>query len=158
MLTAATVDSVSATAITFTPPALPAGDYDVIVNVDGQGNAVSSLGSLTSSMAVSSVTPDTGSVHGGQTIVVTGSGFCETSGATSVTVGGAECSVSAVSPGSITCVTPAGADGAADLEVTSCSVSTTSSYNFADASSPAISSISPTSASGLVTMDIAGSK
>ena len=32
----ATVDSVSATEITFTPPALPAGDYAVIVNVDGQ--------------------------------------------------------------------------------------------------------------------------
>ena len=46
----ATVDSVTATTITFTPPALPAGDYDVIVNVDGQGNAVSSLGSLTSSI------------------------------------------------------------------------------------------------------------
>ena len=153
----ATVDSVSATEITFTPPALPAGDYDVIVNVDGQGNAVSSIGSLTSSMAISSVTPDTGSVHGGQTIVVMGSGFCETMGATTVSVGGNDCSVSSVTPSSITCVTPAGADSAANLEVTSCSVSTASSYNFANASTPAISSISPTSASGPVTMDITGS-
>ena len=153
----ATVDSVSATEITFTPPALPAGDYDVIINVDGQGNAVSSVGSLTSSMTVSSITPDTGSVNGGQTIVLAGSGFCETADATTVTVGGAACAVSAVTPGSITCVTPAGADGAAVVSVESCSVTQPSSYNYADASSPEITGISPTSASGATTIVITGS-
>ena len=66
----------------FTAPALPAGDYVVIVNVEGQGNALSSVGDLTSSMAVAAVTPGSGSVNGGQTITVTGSGFCEATGAT----------------------------------------------------------------------------
>merc|ERR1712106_739591 len=36
----AEVTAVTETTVTFTAPALPAGDYDVIVNVDGQGNAL----------------------------------------------------------------------------------------------------------------------
>ena len=62
----ADVVSVDSTSITFLPPALPAGEYDIIINVEGQGNAVSSTGRLTSTMAIDSVTPDTGSECGGQ--------------------------------------------------------------------------------------------
>merc|ERR1712106_1067281 len=132
----AEVTAVTETSVTFTAPALPAGDYDVIVNVDGQGNALSSVGSLTSSMAVSAISPDTGSVNGGQTITIAGSGFCETTGATTVTVGGA--------------------DGAADVEVTSCAVAATSTYNFADASSPEITSFSPATSSGPTSLSFTG--
>ena len=115
----ATVTSVSSSNITFTTPALPAGEYDVIVSVDGQGNALSSLGALTSVMSVDAVTPDTGSVHGGQTITISGSGFCTK---VSVTVGGEACSVLTTASDAISCVTPAGADGAAEVSVTSCSL------------------------------------
>jgi len=153
----ATVTAVTDTSVTFTAPALPAGDYDVIVNVDGQGNALSSVGSLTSSMAVSAISPDTGSVNGGQTITIAGSGFCEQAGATTVTVGGSDCSVQSVTPGAIVCDTPAGADGSADVEIMSCKVSATSSYNYATASSPEITSFSPTTSSGPTSLSFTGS-
>merc|ERR1712106_551167 len=152
----AEVTAVTETTVTFTAPALPAGDYDVIVNVDGQGNALSSVGSLTSTMSVSAITPDTGSVNGGQTITIAGSGFCETTGATTVTVGGTDCVVSSVTPASVMCVTPAGADGAADVEITSCAVSAASTYNFADASSPEITSFSPATSSGPTSLSFTG--
>merc|ERR1740128_594120 len=153
----AEVTAVTETSVTFTAPALPAGDYDVIVNVDGQGNALSSVGSLTSSMAVSAISPDTGSVNGGQTITISGSGFCETSGSTTVTIGDGDCSVQSVKPAAIMCVTPAGADGAADVEITSCGVSAASTYNYATASSPEISSISPDTSSGPTSISLTGS-
>ena len=153
----ATVTSVTSSNITFTTPALPAGDYNVIVSVDGQGNAVSSLGALTSVMSIDTVSPDTGSVNGGQTITITGSGFC-TSSKSSVTVGGEKCSVLTIASDSITCITPAGADGAAEVAVTSCKSSATGSYNFATASTPEITSVSPSSASGPATLSLSGSQ
>merc|ERR1712180_104624 len=109
----ATVTGISDTEITFLPPALPAGTYEVIINVEGQGNSDSSLGKLTSSISITHVNPGTGSIHGGQLITITGSGFCDKPGATTVTVGGAECTGATATPASIACVTPAGADGAA---------------------------------------------
>merc|ERR1719402_2142959 len=119
----ATVTDVSSTSVTFTTPSLPAGDYDVIVNVDGEGNAKSAVGSLTSSMTVSGISPDTGSVHGGQTVTLTGNGFCTSQGDTTVTVGGADAIVESVTPGIVTFVTPAGTTGSAEVKVTSCTVS-----------------------------------
>merc|ERR1712106_915970 len=153
----AEVTAVTETTVTFTAPALPAGDYDVIVNVDGQGNALSSVGSLTSTMSVSAITPDTGSVNGGQTITISGSGFCETSGSTTVTIGDGDCSVQSVTPAAIMCVTPAGADGAAAVEITSCGVTAASTYNYATASSPEISSVSPDTSSGPTSISLTGS-
>ena len=153
----ATVTSVSSSNITFTTPALPAGEYDVIVSVDGQGNALSSLGALTSVMSVDAVTPDTGSVHGGQTITISGSGFC-TSSQSSVTVGGEACSVLTTASDAISCVTPAGADGAAEVSVTSCSTSTTGTYNYATASTPEVTLLDPTSASGPATLSLTGTQ
>eukprot|EP00090_Calanus_glacialis_P017096 TRINITY_DN2671_c0_g1_i4.p1 TRINITY_DN2671_c0_g1~~TRINITY_DN2671_c0_g1_i4.p1 ORF type:complete len:4502 (+),score=1148.36 TRINITY_DN2671_c0_g1_i4:1085-13507(+) len=152
----AEVTAVTETSVTFTAPALPAGDYDVIVNVDGQGNALSSVGSLTSSMAVSAITPDTGSVNGGQTITISGSGFCETAGSTTVTIGGSDCAVQSVTPAAIMCETPAGADGAAAVEITSCGASAASTYNYATASSPEITSLSPATSSGPTSLSFTG--
>ena len=73
----ATVNNVTTTSVTFTTPALPAGDYDIIISSEGQGNALSSLGSLTSVMEIAAVTPSEGSINGGQPITISGSGFCD---------------------------------------------------------------------------------
>ena len=65
---------------------------------------------------VSSITPNTGSTLGGTAVTIAGTNFI---GATSVTIGGtAATSVVVVSDVSITCVTPAGALGVADVTVT----------------------------------------
>merc|ERR550517_33531 len=84
----ATVTAATTTSLTFTPPALPAGQYDVIINVEGQGNSLSNTGRLTSQMNVASVYPDTGSIYGGQNITISGSGFCDREGSTTVEIGG----------------------------------------------------------------------
>ena len=153
----AEVSSVTSTSISFEVPALPAGNFNVIVNVDGQGNSVSSLGKLQSNMVVSSVNPATGSINGGQLITITGSGFCTSEGSTSVNIGGGSCEVSNVTPGSITCTTTTGADGSATVAVESCSVTATGDYTYSSSQSPEITSITPTSASGPVSLTIVGS-
>ena len=153
----AEVSSVSSTSISFEVPALPAGNFNVIVNVDGQGNSISSLGQLQSNMVVSSVMPAIGSINGGQLITITGSGFCTSEGSTLVNVGSGSCEVSDVSPGSITCITPAGADGSATVSVESCSVTATGDYTYSSSQSPEITSINPSSASGPVSLTIIGS-
>ena len=153
----ADVTSVTSTAIAFEVPALPAGKFNVIVNVDGQGNSISSLGQLTSNIIVSSVIPTSGSIHGGQVITITGSGFCTTEGSTSVNIGDERCEVIEAIPGSIRCTTPAGADGSAIVSVTSCSVKATGEYSYSSSQSPEITSITPTAAAGPVSLTLAGS-
>ena len=153
----AEVSSITETSVSFEVPALPAGSFNVIVSVDGQGNSISSLGTLDSTMVINTIMPNAGSVNGGQEVTIAGSGFCVTEGATTVDVGGSSCSVEEVSPGSITCTTSAGSDGTATVLVTSCSVTATGDYTYSGDQSPSISSISPDSASGPVSISISGS-
>ena len=153
----AEVSAVSATSVSFEVPPLPAGSFNVIINVDGQGNSLSSLGQLESTMTINSVMPASGSVNGGQVITITGSGFCTTDGQTRVMISGSNCDVINITPGAITCTTPAGADGSATVSVDSCSIMATSDYSYSANQSPSISSISPASASGSVSLSITGS-
>ena len=153
----ATVTSVTSDAISFNAPATPAGKYDVIVFVEGQGNSISELSQITSNMVINSVTPSQGSIHGGQKIKIDGSGFCTTESKTSAKIGQSNCEILEVSPGSITCITSGGADGSATLSVSSCSVTATNDYTYSNSISPSISNISPESASGPVSLSISGS-
>lgn len=104
-------------------------DYLYLANSDATGGATfyagangydagGNTGWLFSSAppTVASITPDTGSTTGGESVTITGTGFVE--GAT-VTIGGqAATSVVVVSATEITCDTPAGSEGAADVVVT----------------------------------------
>ena len=152
----ATVDDVTGTSVTFTTPALPAGDYDVIISSEGQGNALSSLGSLTSVMEIAAVTPSEGSIYGGQPIVITGSGFCDEG--TMVTIGGAACDVSSSSADTISCTTPEGSEGEVDVEVSSCgqSVTLADGYAYSTSITPNIASVSPDSGSTPATIILTG--
>ena len=52
---------------------------------------------------MTSISPDVGSVEGGQTVTVTGRGFLKSH--TSVEIGGVPCEVQSVSPTEVVCVT-----------------------------------------------------
>ena len=111
------VTVVSATSITCATPAGAAGAADVVVtNTDTQSGTGTGVFTYVAAPTVVSVSPSSGLTVGGTLLTVTGAGFL--SGA-SVTVGGAACTgVTVVSATSITCTTPAGAAGAADVVVT----------------------------------------
>ena len=139
-----TVSAVSATQLTVSFTELPAGKYTVIVNIqDGVGNAASSLESLTSEMAVSGVTPASGSVHGGHLITIAGGGFSGHIKDTTVTIGAAPCKVVTATPAQITCTTSNCTESCGDLTVSSGKVSESSSlYNYLQSSSPVVTAAS----------------
>jgi hypothetical protein len=98
---------------------------------------------------VTSISPTSGSTAGGDTITITGTGF---SGASGITVGGNPCqSTSFPSATSATCVTPPGSAGTASVVITDANgftnVANTLFTYQAPASTPTVTSISPTSGS-----------
>ena len=139
-----TVTAVSPTELTVTFGELPAGTYNVVVNIEGAvGTAASSLSTLTSVMAVSGVSPGSGSVHGGQLISITGGGFSGNLSDTSVTIGAAPCLVVSTTPALITCRTTNCTESCGDLVVTSNGISQSSSdFSYLQTSSPVVTSAS----------------
>ena len=139
-----TVTAVSPTELTVTFGELPAGTYNVIVNIEGAvGTAASSLSTLTSVMAMSGVSPGSGSVHGGQLISITGGGFSGNLSDTSVTIGAAPCLVVSTTPALITCRTTNCTESCGDLVVTSNGISQSSpDFSYLQTSSPVVTSAS----------------
>ncbi|XP_036732330.2 LOW QUALITY PROTEIN: fibrocystin-L [Manis pentadactyla] len=92
---------------------LPAGLHALQVVVGTKGLA---LGSLTvSSPAEASVTPTSGSLGGGTTLVITGNGFYP--GNTTVIVGDEPCQIISVNSSEVHCYTSAGAAGNVSVEI-----------------------------------------
>ena len=153
----AEVTNVTDTAVTFVVPKAAAGDYNVIVYTSPQGYADGVDSIITSSPSISSITPSSGSTHGGQEITIIGNGFSGSADDTSVTIGSGSCSIDTVTVDSITCITPA--NGAGDETVTVSSngvLFPTSPYTYSDSSTPTITSISPTTGSGSLTLTVNG--
>ena len=93
--------------------------------------------------AITSVTPGAGATEGGNTVVITGTGF---TGATAVTVGGAAATSSAVvSDTQVDAVTPPGTLGTVDVVVTAPGGTATGSGAFSYVPAPDLTSVSPTS-------------
>ena len=92
---------------------LPAGIYSLSVVVGTKGLA---LGNLTvSSPPVASVTPTSGSIGGGTTLMITGNGFYP--GNTTVTVGDEPCQIISVNSSEVYCRTPAGTAGRVSVKI-----------------------------------------
>lgn len=153
------VDTVACTVAT-----APAGSWPVQVRVDGIGFALLAGGALTDplpSVAVplqlNSMAPAQGSVMGGTRVALTGQGFH--AGATAVQIGGAACSdVQVQTANTLTCVTPAAgsgrrlADSAANVTVSAAGLSAAGApFQFAEASTPEVTAVSPTAVSYAVT-------
>ena len=153
----ATVTAVTDTSVTFTPPELPAGDYNVIVVVAGAGHADATGSVVTSQALAETITPSQGSSHGGQTVVIAGNGFSGIPKDTSVAVGTESCQVQAVTAASVTCITPAGAEGSVDVVVTSSGVEFPAvSFSYDTASTPAVATVTPASGTGAQSLTVDG--
>jgi uncharacterized protein YhjY with autotransporter beta-barrel domain len=119
--TAATgVTYVSASQLTATLPARPAGTYSVLVTTGGVTSAANPPAdqyTYVPAPTVTSVTPTSGSTAGGTSVTITGTNL---TGATAVTFGGnAATNVVIASNGqSLTATTPAGAAGTTTIAVT----------------------------------------
>ncbi len=116
--------------------------------------------------AVSSVSPDRGSVHGGTTISISGNGFDPTYGRVTVTIGGNACLVQSVSFSSIVCRTSQGSgarrrrslSGTKNVVVKSGAVSFPAvTYTFDSSVSPTVTGLSPSHGHSGQTLTITGS-
>jgi hypothetical protein len=144
----------SATSITATTPPRPIGAASIVVaNNDGQSATLASAFTYTAAAAptVTSAAPTSGSVGGGTSITITGTGFV--AGAT-VTIGGVTATgVSVASATSITATTPAGAaTGAVAIAVANPDTQTgiaANAFTYTPRPAPTISNISPATGGSL---------
>jgi hypothetical protein len=100
-----------------------------------QFGKVSSLSPLT----IAAIAPSSGPLAGGQSVVITGTGFTATSTAT---IGGSPCTSLVITPTSISCTTPARAAGTVDVAVTRGVEVATLSSAYTYVPSPALLSLS----------------
>ncbi|HET6921756.1 MAG TPA: IPT/TIG domain-containing protein, partial [Anaeromyxobacteraceae bacterium] len=118
-IAATSVTVASATSLTCVTPAGAAGPADVVVSTSG-GTATlpSGFTYLRPVPTIASISPSSGGVEGGTVLTVTGTGFDTAAGGTAVTIGGVAATAVSVSSATwLTCTTPAGAAGPADVAV-----------------------------------------
>jgi hypothetical protein len=113
---ASDVTVINPTTLTCIAPAGNPGTKSVVVTAMGGVNGANTLYAYHHLPTITSITPSTVPITGGTAVTITGSKLV---GITSVTIGGAAASsVVVTSPTTLTCVTPAGALGAANVIVT----------------------------------------
>merc|ERR1719435_596229 len=105
-------------------------------------------------MDITTISPSSGSVHGGQVITITGGGFSGNIEGTTVAIGSTNCTVLTVTPAEITCKTAACAENCGDVVVISTGTSKTSNvaFSYLQSSSPVVTSASAAAS----TLTIAG--
>jgi hypothetical protein len=130
----ATPTVVSDNAISVVVPAGAAGSVGVTVTTAGGSNNGLSY-TYVATPTVTSIAPDVGPTSGGTAATVTGTGLTTTQ---SVTVGGATAPFSVISDSELSIVTPPGAAGAADVDVTTTGGSTTVAGGFTYTAGPGI--------------------
>jgi hypothetical protein len=139
-----TITADSATSMTATAPARSAGTVDVTVTTAGGTSATSTADQFTFEAvpAVTGVSPASGPVAGGSSVVITGANL---SAATAVKFGTTTASITADAAGSITATAPAEAAGTVDVTVTTSGGTSTSSSadKFTYAAVPTVSGVSP---------------
>ncbi|MBN3294523.1 PKHL1 protein, partial [Polypterus senegalus] len=134
---------------------LPAGSYNVNVVVMSKGLA---SGSLTiSSVASATLSPNSGSILGGTTLLIAGNGFDP--GYTTVSVGSALCPITYISTSEIECVTPAHNQGNVNviIQVRS-TVYPSLNFLYSQTNTPVISLVSPTTGAFGTVISINGSR
>ncbi len=120
------------TEVTVRAPASPAGPADMRIVLPGMDVVLDNLVSFAAMPAIENVSSPSGLASGGDTVVITGSGFV--AGATGVMFGGVPSPVvDVLSPSSLSAVVPPGVAGVADLRVVvQGALSNASSYQYLD--------------------------
>ena len=138
---------------------VPVGNAPLVVNIEGSGNSAFSNASdavLYSSEVIDSMDPVSGSMEGGQEIMIIGSGFHD--GDTTVDIGGSDCSIQSMNASHIVCISSSHAAGEVDLVVTSGAIDYPSqNYNYSSSDTPTVSSVSPNSGVTGDSISISGS-
>jgi len=152
----------SNTQITATAPANAAGTYDITVTTPGGTSAPSVTGQYTyiTAPTVTSISPSTGPSGGGQTVVITGTGFSAAAGTGAVKFGAANAIYTVNSNTQITATAPANAAGTYDITVTTPggTSATSAADQYTYAATPTVTAISPSAGptSGGQTVAITG--
>ena len=121
---------------------------------------MSSLGKLRSNMVITTISPSSGSIHGGQTITIAGGGFTDNIEMTQVKIGDTNCTVLTASPSEITCTTAPCGESCGDLLVSTwngASQASSSDYSYLSASSPVVTSVSASGSTLTITGTSLGS-
>jgi hypothetical protein len=113
-----------------------------VTTTGGTSNAVSFSYTGVPGPAISSLTATSGSIVGGDTVIILGSGFSGTSG---VTFGSEPADFSILSDNAIQTTTPESPAGAVTVTVTTLSGSATSSFTFSTPATPTVTGRTPTS-------------
>jgi hypothetical protein len=126
-IAATSVTVLSATQVTAITPAGTAGVKDIVLST--AGGSVTSAGSFTYAAppVITSFTPGSGLLAGGETITVTGTGF---TGTFSVTFGGTAAPIVSVSDTQVVVTSPARAAGAVKIVITTNIASATSAADY----------------------------
>ncbi|MBS0214168.1 MAG: IPT/TIG domain-containing protein [Proteobacteria bacterium] len=139
----------SNTQITATAPANAAGTYDVTVTTPGGTSATSAADQYTyvAAPTVTSISPTSGPVAGGTTVVITGTGFAAASPSGAVKFGATNATYTINSNTQITATTPANAAGTYDVTVTTPggTSATSAADQYTYVAVPTVTSISPNS-------------
>ncbi len=144
----AAITANTATSVTVTAPSGTAGPaVAVVVNTPG-GTATDSTGyTYLAAPTIGSVAPNSGPVAGGNSVVIGGTNL---SGATSVTIGGANAAITADTATSVTVTAPSGTAGPAVAVVVNTPGGTaTDSTGYTYVSAPTIGSVAPNSGGAL---------
>ncbi len=114
------ITSNTATSIVCTAPPMDAAVYSLtLTNPDGMATTRPAAINYGPAPGISAVTPSSGHINGGFTILISGSNFRVTTTSGSVKVGGANCPITGVpTEEAISCVAPARSAGSQDVVVT----------------------------------------
>ncbi|CAF3091006.1 unnamed protein product [Rotaria socialis] len=157
--TSCNVTSITNSTILCQISGVAAGNYSILVSIDGVGNAVSAA-RLISTAALSSVSPMTIGTNGDVLLTINGNGFSSNINNVQVNVGSSSCSIVQATQNQIQCIAPArGSNGSpAAISVISNGISflSTLSLTYSTTITPTISSVSPTSGSASQLLTITG--
>ena len=138
-------------------PALPANDYNLVLKVCNVSNnrcfgyaAIDESASVVTSVAnLTSVSPARGSLQGGTTLTISGTGFLSDVTAISVDIGGSPCEVNFANYSTIMCITNSNSEGEHDINVQITGLASfpqdSLTYEYTMSSTPRANTISPTS-------------
>ena len=149
------LDVVSGTEATAFTPSGTAGEVDVVVVTPGGADTLGFGYTYVAAPTIGSISPDEGPIIGGQQVTVTGTNLI---GATSVTFDGVAGVIDSKTPTTINVTTPAGAEGVADVVVTTPGGDATATGGYTYVAPPTVTLVTPDSGptTGDTTVTITG--
>lgn len=137
---AATITGNTATSITVTTPARAAGVVSVVAGVAAGSATAASAYTYVSAPVITGLSPTSGPIAGGQTVVISGTGL---SGVASVTFGSAAATIIGSTATSVTVTTPSRPAGVATVTLTALGGSATSPSPYTYLALPTVTGVSP---------------